>query len=127
MRVRVLRSADDLPFALIFIVLLALACLTPPQSDTWFHLRAGREIWESGALVTYERFSHTAAGRPWQNHEWLSQLFLYGVHSAGGPILLTLLTGAAAFAAVVLSWRLVRGPFELRLAMLLSLAVLTPP
>ena len=124
---RVLRSEEDLPFALIFIVLLALACLTPPQSDTWFHLRAGREIWESGALVTNERFSHTAAGRPWRNHEWLSQLFLYGAHSAGGPILLTLLTGAAAFAAVVLSWRLVRGPFELRLAMLLSLAILTPP
>jgi hypothetical protein len=126
MRLRVLRSEDDLPIVLVFIVLAALACLTPPQSDTWFHLRAGREMWESGALITHERFSHTAAGRPWQNHEWLSQLLLYGAYSAGGPILLTILTGAAAFAAVVWSWRLVRGPFELRLAMLLSLAFLTP-
>src|SRR5688572_28715161 len=109
MRVRVLRSEEDLPFALVFIALAALACLTPPQSDTWFHLRAGQEIWESGALVTEERFSHTASRRPWQNHEWLSQLLLYGTQSAGGPILLTLLTGAAALAAVVCSWRLVRG------------------
>ena len=127
MQVRVLRSEDDLPIALIFVALAALACLAPPQSDTWFHLRAGREIWEGGALITFERFSHTAAGRPWQNHEWLSQLLLYGAYSAGGPILVTLLTGAAAFAAVVWSWRLVRGPLELRLAMLLSLAFLTPP
>jgi hypothetical protein len=127
MPLKLLRSDDDLPVALMFVAMAALALVTPPQSDTWFHLRAGQEIWNSGSLITHERFSYTTAGRPWQNHEWLSQVLMYAVYAAGGPILLTLLAGGAAFLAVLWSFRLVRGSFETRLLLLLSLLVLTPP
>lgn len=120
-----LREEDVAP-TLIFVALAALACFAPPQSDTWFHLRAGREMWETGSLITRERFSSTAAGIAWQNHEWLSQLLMYAIYAIGGAVLLTVVTGGAAFLAVVGSWRLMRGPFELRLPLLIALAVITP-
>jgi hypothetical protein len=116
---------DDVPIVLTFIATAVLACLVPPQADTFFHLRTGQFIWEAGELPTSEMFSHTFHGRPWLNHEWLSQLLFYGVYALGGPLLLTLVCGACAFIAVFASWRLTRGVAEIRLVLLLSLLVLT--
>jgi len=118
---------DDLPVVLTFIAIAAFACVVPPQADTFFHLRTGQIIWERGALPTVEMFSHTFQGRPWLNHEWLSQLLFYGVHMFGGPLLLTLMCGTCAFVAVMASWRLTRGALEIRLALLLSLLILISP
>ena len=89
---------DDLPVVLTFIAVAALACLIPPQADTFFHLRTGQSIWESGAIPTTELFSHTFQGHEWLNHEWLSQLLFYGLHALGGPFLLALVSGACVFA-----------------------------
>ena len=119
-------SADDLPIALTFIALTAIACITPPQTDTFFHLRAGQSIWQSGSIPTTELYSHTFPGRPWLNHEWLSQLLFYGLHVGGGPLLLTIVCAACAVIAVIASWRLTRGAADIRLILLLSLLILTP-
>ena len=40
-------------------------------SDLWWHLAAGREIWEQHAVPTTDHFSYTFAGQPWMHHEWL--------------------------------------------------------
>jgi hypothetical protein len=47
------------------------------NSDLWFHLAAGRLIWQQKALPATDSWSFTAAGRPWQNHEWLADVFFY--------------------------------------------------
>src|SRR5215203_1389391 len=47
------------------------------NSDIWFHLAAGRLIWQRKALPATDAWSFTAAGRFWQNHEWLSDVFFY--------------------------------------------------
>ena len=120
-------SEDDLPVALIFTAAAALACLTPPQSDTFFHLRVGESIWLSTSIPVTDMFSDTFRGRPWLNHEWLSQLLFYGLHAIGGPLLLVLACGTCAFVALSISWRLMRGAFEVRLALLVGLLVLTTP
>src|SRR5687767_15069621 len=57
------------------------------NSDLWFHLAAGREIWEGRTVPRVDTWSFTAAGEPWHNHEWFSGLFfhlwsrLFGVES----------------------------------------------
>lgn len=119
-------SEDDLPVVLLFVALATLAFLTPPQADTFFHLRTGELIWRSGAIPSSDPFSHTFYGQPWLNHEWLSQLLFYGVYALGGPFLLTALCGACAVVAVMASWRLTRGAAEVRLGLLLALLILTP-
>jgi hypothetical protein len=118
---------DDLPVVLAFIALATLACLIPPQPDTFFHLRTGQSIWQSGTIPTTELFSHTFQGHTWLNHEWLSQLLFYGIHALGGPLLLTLVCGVCLFIAVVASWRLTRGALEVRLVLLLSIVILIAP
>jgi hypothetical protein len=57
----------------------------------------------------------------------LTQLVFYAVHSLGGPFLLTLFAGACALAAVVGSWRLVQGPWDVRAVLLAWLAITTAP
>ncbi len=54
------------------------------NSDLWFHLAAGREIWRGKAIPAVDSWSYTAAGRPWHNHEWLADLVYYGWSSAFG-------------------------------------------
>jgi hypothetical protein len=64
----------------VFIIALA------PRLDTdlWWHLETGRYIASHHAVPTHDYFSFTFAGRAWTDHEWLSELLLYGLYRAGG-------------------------------------------
>ena len=103
--------------AVFFILVATIACLMPIQSDTWWQLRGGQEFWQTGSVPLEETYSHTAAGRFWMNHEWLSEAIFYAVYRVGGLPLLTLLAVALATATVGITWSLMRGPMILRLAM----------
>ena len=84
-------------------------------------------MWDTGAFLRTEPFSHTALGREFHNYWWLSQLTFYVLFTWGGPLLLTLFAGACAFVAVYGSWRLMRGSWEARLVLLLFLMIGTAP
>lgn len=60
-------------YALALIV-LALPVTNP---DVWWHLSAGRWIWNHGAAPASDPFSFTLAGAPWIDFEWGFQLLLY--------------------------------------------------
>jgi len=115
---------EALPTALVLIGFTALALCMPPHNDTWWHLRAGRDMVTTGAILTQESFSHTAAGRPlFHNHEWLSQLVLYGLFRAGGPPLLTMISALCALGAALAAWRYVEGPSDLHFVWLACIFV----
>jgi hypothetical protein len=118
-------SDDDLITILLFIVLAAFACMLPAQNDTFLHLRSGLQMWQTGSFLFTEPFSHTAYGSELHNHWWLTQLVFFTLHAFGGPFLLTIFAGACALAAVVGSWRLARGPWDLRVGLLAWLALTT--
>ncbi len=53
--------------------------------DFWWHVTAGRLMWETGGLLRTDIFAYTRAGLPYvSTHEWLAQLVLAGVWYAGG-------------------------------------------
>jgi hypothetical protein len=54
------------------------------NADLWWHLAAGRAMAQTHTLLRTDIFSHTMAGAPWINFEWLSQLIFYGLVSVGG-------------------------------------------
>jgi hypothetical protein len=120
-------SDDDVAPALLFIVLAALACLTPVQNDTFWHLRSGQQMWQTGGFLTTEPFSFTSIGLELHNHWWLSQIAFYAIYMAGGPLLLTMFAGGCSLAAAASAWRLVRGPWELRVGLLVWLMFLVVP
>lgn len=119
-------TSDRLVIALVFVVIAALACFAPAQGDTWWHLRAGQDIWRTHAVSLVETYSYTAAGRLLPNYEWLTQAVFYALYRAGGMPLLTATCAAAIVFAWALSWRLAEGSFEVKLvALLASLATST--
>ena len=117
---------ENVPVVMLFLVFAGLASTIPPQADTFFHLRSGLAMWESGWFLTRELFSHTAYGQPLHNHWWLSQLLFYGLYEVGGPVLLTIATGLCGFTALLLSWRLFRGSIEAGVVLLFGVFLVVP-
>jgi hypothetical protein len=111
-----LRS-ENLGVGLLFVAIALLACLAPAQGDTWWLLRAGRDIWISRTIPFTDTYSFTALGRFWWNHEWLSEAAFYAAFRLGGLPLLTALCAGAIVAAWALCWRMARGAFEWRFAL----------
>jgi hypothetical protein len=118
-------TEDDLAPGLMFIAFAALACMTPAQNDTFWHLRSGQYMWQTRSFLTREPFSYSANGTTLYPHWWLSQLAFYSMYWLAGPFLLTAFAGFCAFAAVAGSWRLMRGPWELRIGLLAWLMIVT--
>ena len=100
---------EQLAAGALFVMLFARAAQAPAQNDTWWHLRSGADIWR-GILPTVERWSSTARGRAWPDHEWLSEAIFYPLHRIGGMPLLALLVAGVTTATFVLVWRLMVGP-----------------
>jgi hypothetical protein len=109
-------SRERFAIALLFSGLLLSACLMPAQSDTWWQLRSGEEMWRSGRVMLHDEFTHTVAGQPWPNHEWLSHVLFYTLFTLGGLPLLTAFCAAAVTLAWALVFRLTPGPLLVRVA-----------
>lgn len=96
---------------LIFIVLVvifvtALQPITDP--DFWWHLKTGEYIIQNHGIPHTDMFSWTRLGSEWVAHEWLSEVFMYGVFRiAGFPCLIVVfaLLVTASFWVVYLRFR----------------------
>lgn len=100
---------EQLALGALFVMLFARAAQAPAQNDTWWHLRAGQDIWR-GVLPTVERWTFTARGRAWPDHEWLSEAIFYLLHRVGGMPMLAFLVACVTTATFALVWRLMVGP-----------------
>jgi hypothetical protein len=49
-------------------------------SDLYWHLAAGRDIWESGVVPDVDKFSYTFAGEVWMNHEWAWDALYWAIY-----------------------------------------------
>src|SRR5215471_16427753 len=73
--------------ALSFLTLVVLTCflaITRADPDLWGHLRFGRDIVDRGWVVhSSDPYSFTS-DRPWINHEWLAEAFMWTSYRLGG-------------------------------------------
>ncbi len=63
--------------ALRWTVVLSIALATADNfadPDLWIHMLTGQTILRTGHIPRFDTYSYSAAGMPWHNHEWLSQL-----------------------------------------------------
>jgi hypothetical protein len=111
-------SFERMAIGLLFVAVAFRALLMPAQNDTFWHLRAGADIWRTGHAPLIDSYSFTASGLRWPDHEWLWQAFLYGCHRVGGMPLVSLAAGAFVIGAVVLVYRLMVGPRITRFVLL---------
>lgn len=77
--------------------------------DIWWHLRDAQVLLTTHHFITHDLFSWTAAGAPWINHEWLSDLPYYAgwkLARAQGVYVVALLTIEAIMLGLyALAWR----------------------
>lgn len=62
----------------------AMAARGVADPDVWWHLRTGQLILQNHSLFHTDPYSFTRFGQPWINHEWLSEILLFGVYRLAG-------------------------------------------
>ncbi len=85
---------------ILFIGIFAMAARLPFDTDSWWHLQAGRWMVEHRTIARTDVFSHTRFGQPWFDHGWLAQIlwFLaFDWFGYAGPVLLLAAIVTAAF------------------------------
>lgn len=104
--------------AFAFVKHLAVPLYDP---DLWWHLAAGRAMAEQKVILRTDIFSHTMAGVPWINFEWLGEIAMYWIWTAAGfdgLFWLKIALGLAAVSILITVARSegARGPWLLVLA-----------
>ena len=105
--------------AVLAMGLFAMAARGMTDPDVWWHLRTGQLMLSNHALFHTDPYSFTRFGQPWVNHEWLSQILLFGLYrffGFGG-----LIVGSAVVIASALFLVFTRCPGRPYLAALMTL------
>jgi hypothetical protein len=69
--------------ALICSIIIVFYPISDP--DMYWHLANGREMVNTGRIVSEEIFSYTHQGAKFDNHEWLGQIIFYLIWNDLGP------------------------------------------
>ena len=101
-------STHALGLILVPFAAVVVALAQPADFDYWWHRRTGEYIVHNLALPRSDPFAFTTAGKTWVDHEWLSQVLMYGAESLVGYLGLFLLCMALGVAAWALIYRLLR-------------------
>jgi hypothetical protein len=110
---------------LLFVVLIARALVMPAQNDSYYQLRAGQDIVRTRQVSLVERYSYTAAGRRYGDHEWLSQAAMYLGYRAAGMPGIEIVAAGVILAALLILYRLMVGPPLVRLALMAAVLPLS--
>ncbi len=92
------RGAIALCAATLAFAVTAFAPQVLNDGDTFLHIAAGQRMLAEHAILFRDPFSLTAAGAPWNAHEWLAEIAMALAYLAGGWSGLVLLFAIAAAA-----------------------------
>lgn len=77
------------------------------DGDTYWHISAGRWMLDNHAVLRIDPFSYSFAGRPWQTHEWLSEIVVALAYvGLGWNGVAFLFAAVVGLASGLLSWHL---------------------
>jgi hypothetical protein len=101
----------------LFVAILGLGLFTMAargvaDPDVWWHLRTGQMMVQTHAVLRSDPYSFTRYGQPWVDHEWLSQLLIFGLYRlAGWAGLIAGFGTVIAAAFMVVFWRCPGRPY----------------
>src|SRR5687768_10461603 len=113
----------------VAIVVASVLIPAAPDVDLWGHTMFGRDIVNAGALPARDHYSFTS-DLPWVNHEWLSEVLMYGAFALGGGAGLCGLRLLLLGALLGIVWRTLRRDgisIERSAATIMILALVTHP
>jgi hypothetical protein len=73
----------------VFVFILGLglfimAARSATDPDMWWHLRTGQLTIQNHRVFHNDPYSFTRFDEPWVDHEWLSQVFMFGLYRVAG-------------------------------------------
>lgn len=124
-------SSSDRLLVFVFLLLIFSVSAQPiSDPDFWWHLKTGEYIVENRSIPHTDIFSTLRLGSEWVTHEWLSEVFMYGVFRAlgfGGLIVVFSLLITVAFGIAYQRCRqLARNRYVAGFALLLAAAATLP-
>ena len=70
--------------AILGLGLFTMAARNVTDPDVWWHLRTGQLMVHTHAIFHSDPYSFTRFGQPWVDHEWLSQVLIFGLYRLAG-------------------------------------------
>ena len=117
------RTASSFPALMVALLVGTVFYLCRDRiadPDLWWHLRNAQFFFTNYKFPDVDTFSLTAAGSPWINHEWLSEIFYYTAFNALGLqgifFLCTFVLALIVTAVFLLSLREAKDPFATAIA-----------
>src|SRR5438874_5907379 len=95
--------ARDLALLSLVLMGLSFPFFLDTSPDYFWHLKTGELVVQNGRPPFHDVFSFTAAGKGWLDHEWLSQVLIYGIQQTlgyAGLVLAFALVGLASVGVV---------------------------
>jgi hypothetical protein len=72
------------------------------DTDLWGHIRFGQAVIAQHHLILKDPYSYTVYGRPWSNHEWLTEVVMAAAYNGLGVVGLKLWKFACVAATMLL-------------------------
>lgn len=98
----VISRVERLLPALVVALAAVLSLRRLDNSDTWWHLAAGRWIVTHGSVPANDPLSWTVPDHAWTNVQWLFDVLVYGVYRLGGASLLVITSAVSYTVATAL-------------------------
>lgn len=111
-------TIERLMLWILFMLLFTMAVRVPVDTDTWWHLRSGDSILDTGEIPGTDSFSFTKKGETWIDHSWGAQVVLTLSYRAtggagkthdGGVVGLALFTALLGTAGMAFVYRMCAG------------------
>jgi hypothetical protein len=93
-RQRLTLTVGGLVVAAVLAGILPLLVRRVGDADYWWHIVTARWILDHHALPAHDLFTYTVPGHAWTDHEYLSELLMYGLGRIGGQLGVSLGFGA---------------------------------
>ena len=97
-RFRVNWTVGTLVVLAVMIAMLPLIVRRVGDADYWWHITTARWILDHHALPSHDLYTYTVPGHLWTDHEYLSELLMYGLGRVGGQLAISVAFGLITWA-----------------------------
>ena len=88
--------------AAVLLAMLPLVVRRVGDADYWWHIVTARWMVGHGAVPVHDLYTYTVARHVWTDHEYLSELLMYGLGRVGGQGLVSIGFGVITWAGFLL-------------------------
>ena len=94
--------------AIATVLLLTVLTRRVGDPDFWWHMRIAQWMVDNHSLPSHDVFTYTVPGNPWVDHEYATELIMYGLFQIGGFALVSIFFALVTWAGFLLILKRIR-------------------